>query len=197
MLSARAALRGVAGFLLGLVLWFGFARPYDRTIAFGAQALANVFESPNVTRLEPGKGEVRLERRDFPPGSPRPGLPVTDIHFNFVLLTALFALDPRPLRGPHVVGFLAACGILWLVHIVALVFQVQSVYVTSLGAWSLAHYGPVARNFWAGGWHFYQIAARFAAPFVLWWFFGRREDEKKPREKPREKPRRGKGKKKG
>ncbi len=184
MLSGRAALRGLVGFLLGLAFWFGFSRPYERSLAAGAQALTNLFESPDVTRLQPGSGEILLDRRDFPPGSARPGLPAPDIHFNFVLLAALFAIDPRPLRGEHVVLFLAAAVALWLVHVVALVFQVQSVYALSLGAWSDANYGTVARNFWAAGWHFYQIAGRFAAPFALWWLFGRREGEE-ALEKPR------------
>ena len=35
--------------------------------------------------------------------------------------------------------------------------------------------GRVARNFWAAGFHFYQIAGRFAAPFALWWGLGRPE----------------------
>jgi hypothetical protein len=176
-LSARAALRGVAGFLLALAFWFGFSRPYETTVAAAAQTLMNLFESPDVTRLTAGSGEFRLDRRDFPPGSARPGLPAPDIHFNFVLLAALFAMDPRPLEGRHLARFLAAAAVLWVVHVVALVFQVQSVYATSLGAWSEAHYGRFATNFWATGWHFYQIAGRFAAPFVLWWFFRRRETE--------------------
>ena len=45
--------------------------------------------------------------------------------------------------------------------------------------WSDAHYGPVARNIWAGGFHFYQIAGRFAAPFTLWWLLERPELETK------------------
>ena len=142
-----------------------------------AQALTNIFESPNVTRLTAGNGEFLLDRRDFPPGSARPGLPAPDIHFNFVLLAALFAIDPRPLEGRHLLKFLAAAGVLWLIHCIALVFQVQSVYATGLGPWSNAHYGKISKNFWAAGWHFYQIAGRFAAPFALWWFFGRREPE--------------------
>lgn len=129
-----------------------------------------------MTRLEAGKGDFRLDRRDFPPGSARPGLPAPDIHFNFVLLAALFALDPRPLEGGHVARFLGAAAALWGIHALALIFQVHSVYATSLGAWSEANYGRAARNFWAAGWHFYQIAGRFAAPFALWWFFGRREE---------------------
>jgi hypothetical protein len=50
------------------------------------------------------------------------------------------------------------------------VFQVRSVYATALGAWSAAHYGSAARNFWTGGFHFYEVAGRFAAPFAIWWW---------------------------
>ncbi|HEV8231129.1 MAG TPA: hypothetical protein VGQ75_02180 [Thermoanaerobaculia bacterium] len=189
MLSGRAALRGLVGFLLALAFWFGFSRPYERTLAAGAQTLTNLFESPDVTRLVPGEGEILLDRRDLPPGSARPGLPAPDIHFNFVLLAALFAMDPRPLAGAHVTRFLAAAVSLWVIHVIALVLEIHSVYATSLGAWSQAHYGAVARNLWATGWHFYLIAGRFAAPFVLWWLFGRRE-ESEPFERPRRKKRR-------
>ena len=179
-MSARAGLRGLIGFLLALAFWFGFSGPYEKTVAVAAQALTNVFESPDVTRLEAEKGEFRLDRRDFPPGSARPGLSAADIHFNFVLLAALFAIDRRPLAGRHVTRFLGAAGLLWVAHVLALIFQVQSVYATSLGAWSEAHYGRLASNFWATGWHFYLIAGRFAAPFALWWFFRAREVEPEP-----------------
>jgi hypothetical protein len=189
MLSGRAALRGLVGFVLALAFWFGFSRPYERTLAAGAQTLTNLFESPDVTRLVPGKGEILLDRRDLPPGSARPGLPATDIHFNFVLLAALFAMDPHPLASAHVTRFLAAAVSLWAIHVLALVLEIHSVYATSLGAWSQAHYGTVARNLWATGWHFYLIAGRFAAPFALWWLFGRRE-ESQPLERPRRKKRR-------
>jgi hypothetical protein len=193
-LCARAGLRGLLGFLLALAFWFGFSGPYEKTVAIAAQALTNVFESPDVTRLEAEKGEFRLDRRDFPPGSARPGLSAADIHFNFVLLAALFAIDRRPLAGRHVTRFLAAAGLLWIVHVLALVFQVQSVYATSLGAWSEAHYGRLASNFWATGWHFYLIAGRFAAPFALWWFFRAREVEGEPATESRRPGRRKKRK---
>jgi hypothetical protein len=176
-LTLRSLLRGLVGFLVGIAFWFGFSRPYETTVAVASQALTNVFESPNVTRLTAGRGEFLLDRRDFPPGSARPGLPAPDIHFNFVLLAALFAMDRRPLEAAHVTRFLVAGAVLWFIHVVALAFQVQSIYATSLGAWSDAHYGRFSSNFWAAGWHFYQIAGRFAAPFALWWFFGRREED--------------------
>lgn len=176
-LTVRSLARGLVGFLLAIAFWFGFSRTYETTVAVAAQALTNIFESPDVTRLRSGKGEFLLDRRDFPPGSARPGLPAPDIHFNFVLLAALFAMDRRPLEASHVTRFFAASAVLSVVHVLALVFQVQSIYATSLGAWSDAHYGRISSNFWAAGWHFYLIAGRFAAPFALWWFFGRREEQ--------------------
>ncbi len=178
--GSGVALRLLVGFLLGLAFWVGFAAPYERSIAAGAEFILRLTENPAVTRLKPlgGSAEILVERQDFPPNSPRPGLPAPDLHFNFVILAALFALHPKPWRGDRVGVFLIACVALWLVHIAALVFQVRFVYATRLGPWSAAHYGRLARNFWASGFHFYQIAGRFAAPFVLWWPFARTERSK-------------------
>jgi len=44
-----------------------------------------------------------------------------------------------------------------------------------LGEWSAANYGAIARNFWAGGFHFYQICGRLAAPFAIWWALAKRD----------------------
>lgn len=172
-LDARAALRAAAGFAVALLLWFAFAAPYERALAAAARLALRAFERPAATALEASNGEIRVERADFPPDSPRPGLPAADIHFNFVILAALFALAPHPLRPAAFGRFWIAAALLGVVHVAALVFQVESVYATRLGPWSAAHYGPVARNLWAGGFHFYQIVGRFAAPFVLWWGLGR------------------------
>lgn len=115
-----------------------------------------------------------MDRADFPPDSPRPGLPADDIHFNLVLLAALFALQPHFVRGESLLRLFAAGAALFAAHVAALVFQVESLYATRLGDWSAVHYGPVARNLWAGGFHFYLIAGRFALPFALWWLLAER-----------------------
>ena len=175
MFDSRAVIRLLLGFLVALGVWFLFAPAYERAVAPAAEFLIRLGERPGVTRLEAPGGEFLVNRADFPPGAPHPGLPAPDLHFNFVLLAAFFALSPRPWRGDRVVRLLLAVFFLYLIHVVFLVFQVQSVYATSLGAWSAAHYGAMARNFWAAGFHFYQIAGRFAAPFALWWLFGRIE----------------------
>ena len=174
-LDGRAAVRMAAGFAAGLVSWLAFSGPYEKTVASTASVLIRTFESPSVTSLSAPGGEIRVDRSDFPPASPRPGLPAADLHFNFVLLAALFAFVPHPLEPRRFLRFWLAAAGLWAIHVLALVFQVESVYATRLGAWSEAHYGSFARNFWTAGFHFYQIAGRFAAPFALWWLMVRPE----------------------
>jgi hypothetical protein len=176
----RTAARLAAGFLAGLLFWTAFSSAYEAVLAAGAERLARLTERPPVTRLQARAGEILVERADFPPAAPRPGLPAADFHFNFVLLAALFALAKKPWRGEWVARFLLAVVLLGLVHVTAVVFAVRSIYAIRLGAWSAAHYGVVARNFWAGGFHFYQIAGRFAAPFALWWLFARVEAAPEP-----------------
>jgi hypothetical protein len=166
----RGALARLAlGFATGLAFWLVFSPPYGRFLAWTAQTAIRLFERPPVTRLAASGGEILVDRADFPPASPRPGLDGPDLHFNFVLLCALFALDRHPLSPRPFGRFWTAAALLALVHVGALVFQVESVYATRLGPWSEAHYGTFARNVWAGGFHFYLIAGRFAAPFALWW----------------------------
>lgn len=161
----RALLRVAIGFLLGLAFWYAFSQPYERLLAFAAEPLLRVFERPAVTRLSAASGEILVDRSDFPPAAPRPGLPAADLHFDFVILAALFGLSP-PRRVPRAA---AAVAILFVVHVIALCCQVESLYATRLGAWSAANYGAFARNFWSTSFHIYQIAGRFAAPFAIWW----------------------------
>ena len=168
----RPALRGAIGFVLGVALWSALSAPYERLLAGTAEAVLRAGERPAVTRLDAKNGEIVVERSDFPPAAPRPGLPASDIHFDFVILVALFAAT-RPFRFERA---LLAAAILFVLHVAAVVCQVESLYATRLGAWSEAHYGVFARNFWAGAFHVWQIAGRFAAPFAIWWPLGRSAD---------------------
>ena len=194
MFDGRAALRLLIGFLLALAFFLLFASTYERVLAPSAEFLLRLGESPAVTRVEAADKEFLVKRADFPPGAPYPGLPSRDLHFNFVLLGALFALPPRPWRQKNVTRFLLAALCLFAVHVVFLVFQVESVYANNFRDWSAAHYSAFERNFWGAGFHFYQIAGRFAAPFAIWWFFGRPEPPE-PTEEPARGPRRKKKRK--
>jgi hypothetical protein len=171
--------RGAIGFAIGLAIWIVLAPPYERVVAGAAELVLRLAERPAVTRLSPRPGEFILERADFPPAAPRPGLPTADLHFNFVMLATLFALV-SPLRPGRVALGLA---ILFAVHVLALCCQVESLYATRLGPWSEAHYGLFARNAWAAAFHFYQIAGRFAAPFAIWWPLGGWENEEERQER--------------
>ncbi|HYB52648.1 MAG TPA: hypothetical protein VEG84_02170 [Thermoanaerobaculia bacterium] len=179
--AARAPLaalcRALAGFLLAIGFWYLMRAPYDRLLANAGELLLRAVESPPVTRLTARGGEILVARADFPPAAPQPGLPAADLHFNVAILAALFALDRHPLDASRVAALLAAGILLFLVHVVALAFDVRSLYATGLGPWSAARYSPLARNFWAGGFHFYEVAGRFAAPFAIWWPFRREPEE--------------------
>ncbi len=175
--------RGAIGFAVGLGLWLALAPPYERALAGAAETILRIGERPAVTRLEAKSGEIIVERGDFPPAAPRPGLPAADLHFNFVILAALFALVPPFRPGRAAIG----AAILFAVHVFALCCQVESLYATRLGPWSEAHYGTFSRNFWASAFHVYQIAVRFAAPFAIWWPLGGWESEQQGRQKREEK----------
>lgn len=166
-------MRLALGFGAGLAFWLAFSGPYDRVLAWSAETAIRTVESSAATLLAASAGEIRVDRADFPPASPRPGLAGGDLHFNFVMLCALFALNRHPLSPRPFGRFWIAAALLALTHVAALVFQVEALYATRLGPWSEAHYGAFARNFWAGGFHFYLIAGRFAAPFALWWWLER------------------------
>lgn len=163
--------RGALGFLLGLVLWWALSVPYARLLATLSEPLIHVAERPTVTHLIADGTELTIDRSDFPRDSPRPGLRLMDLTFNIILLTTLFAVNRPVLSDRNVGGLLLACLALVLVHVAAVVVNVQSIYALRLGAWSQRNYGVVARNFWGVAAHFYSLVGVFGASFALWWLF--------------------------
>jgi len=163
--------KGAAGFLLGLLFWWSLSTPYARLLATLSEPLIRIAERPPVTRLIASGTELTIDRDDFPRASPRPSLLLMDLTANIILLTTLFAANRRPLSDRNALGFLLASLTLVVVHVAAVVMNVESIYALRLGPWSALHYGPVARNFWGAGAHFYSIAGVFGAAFALWWLF--------------------------
>lgn len=168
----RLALKALAGFVAGLALWLMLSPLYDRAIAAGAEKVMRVFERPKVTRLTPaGDGSIRVDRTDFDPRSPRPGIRVSDLTFNFALLTALFAVSRRIFSDRNIGGFFAASAILALTHIGATIARVMSIYVAKLGAWSRVTYSEFDRNLWGVADHGYRLVFMYAIAFGLWFLF--------------------------
>ena len=161
--------KGAAGFLLGLVFWWALSSPYARLLASLSEPLIRVTERPPVTRLIADGTNLTIDRDDFPRASPRPALLLMDITANIILLTTLFSVTRKPMGDRNIPSFLLACLALVLVHVAAVIVNVQSIYALRLGPWSAQHYGPLARNFWGAAAHFYSVAGVFGAPFALWW----------------------------
>jgi hypothetical protein len=163
--------KGASGFLFGLLFWWALASPYARLLATLSEPLIRFGEHQPVTRLIADGTELTIDRTDFPRSSPRPGLLLMDLTANVILLTTLFAVNPRPLSDRNVTGLLLASLVLVFIHVAAVVMNVESIYALRLGPWSERNYGPIARNFWGAGAHFYSIVGVFGAGFALWWLF--------------------------
>lgn len=173
----RVALKALAGFIAGLVLWVFLSPVYDRMIAAGAEATMRLFERPSVTRLRMAADNfVTVDREDFDPRSKRPAIPVRDLTFNFLLLTALFAASKRTFSDRNIGGFFIAAVILALTHVFGTITEVMSIYVAKLGMWSRVHYSDFARHGWGVANHFYRLVLMYAIAFALWWIFRGRGD---------------------
>ncbi|HEY0139860.1 MAG TPA: hypothetical protein VGF48_03130 [Thermoanaerobaculia bacterium] len=186
-IELRAALKALAGFVAGLVLWIAFTPQYDRMIARGAEMTLRAFEKPAVTRLKKIDDKfTSVDREDFDPRSKRPGIQLRDLTFNFILLCALFAIHPRAISDRNILGFVLASLALALTHVIATVAEVMSIYVAKLGPWSRVHYSDLERNIWGVASHGYRMVLMYAIAFGLWYVF------RAPAEAVREKPRREK-----
>ena len=190
-LDWRLALKAFAGFLAGLALWVLLTPSYDRVIAASAEKVIRVFEKPPVTRLtRKDDGYTTVDRTDFDRRSTRrPAMPIKDLTFNIILLTALFAASKRVFSDRNIGGFLIAAVILALTHILGTIAEVMSIYVAKLGMWSTVNYTEFERNFWGVANHSYRLVLMYAFAFALWWAFRDKSEnvEKAAARRPRQK----------
>jgi hypothetical protein len=145
--------------------------PYARLLAPVSEAIMRTAERPPVTRIIADGTELVIDRDDFPRASPRPGLLLTDLTANIIVLTTLFAVAQHPLSDRNIGGLFVASLVLVAVHVTAVIVNVESIYALRLGPWSARNYGPVARNFWGASAHFYSVVGVFGSAFALWWVF--------------------------
>ena len=153
-------------------VWLALTPTYNRFLVGAGENVVHLLESPDVTGLLPSlddRNYAYITRSDFPPARRRvTSFRVTDLHFNLVLLGTLFLAVPgvpwrRRLENLGW-GLLAAV----FFHLLLVLFRVEFVYATQLGAWSHDHYGPFARNFWGLGKHLLDLPLKLAFPFVMW-----------------------------
>jgi hypothetical protein len=159
------------------LLWALAAPVYNRFLLGSAENLVHLTESPDVTDLMRKDDHFAyVSRRDFPPSrSLVHSFRVTDVHFHLVMLAALFLAVPGIPWRRRLQNLGWALLITVFFDILLIFFQVKFAYATRLGAWSLAHYGAFARNFWGLGKHLLDLPLKFSLPFVLWAGFYLRE----------------------
>jgi hypothetical protein len=167
-------LRLVRNALLWLVpvvfLWTVFAPVYNRFLLGSAQNLVRLTEYPGVTDLlRKDDHFAYIGRKDFPPARALVNsFRVTDVHFHLLMLGVLFLAVPGIPWRRRLENLGWAVLITVFFDIFLIFFYVKATYAARLGAWSLAHYGAFARNFWGLGQHLLDLPFKFSLPFLLW-----------------------------
>ena len=158
-----------AGLIAGTVLWLVLFRPVlDIGTAKLAETLIRAFEYPRVTRLVVRDHRAEIRRADFRSSSRIPTVPLTEIHFNTIVLLALYLALPGPFRLKNLERLFMAWATLYLTQSLNLLFHVKTLYALGLGEWSRVHYSDFSRNFWGFLQYFTDLPGRFSFPFLLW-----------------------------
>ena len=125
------ALRFIGGATVGIAIWWYATPAYDGLLS-AALHLVGVAAEPvgrtvTVTRI----GTLPIH------------VPADQLTYNFILFAGLLAaMPPRVWRG--IVAFLALC----VAHAIALYTTIEATYALQAGAYSEAHYSPLAQDFW-------------------------------------------------
>ncbi len=164
-------LRNVLLWLLPVAaVWVLLTPIYNRFLTQSAENLVRLTESPGVTRLQVRETHYFvINRTDVPaPKGWLASVRVTDTHFPWILLGALFLAVPKiswRTRWANF-GWASLCSIFF--HIFALFLWVKFVYATQLGSFSQEHFSAFSQNFWGLAKHLVDLPFKFALPLLLW-----------------------------
>jgi hypothetical protein len=152
------------------LLWMLLTPLYNRVLLESAQKLVRLTEYPSVTDLlRKDTHFAYIGRRDFPPAKALVhSFRVTDVHFHLIMVGVLFLAIPRVPWRKRLENLGWAALITIFFDIFLIVFYVKSTYAVQLGAWSFAHYGAFARNFYGLAKHLLDLPFKLALPFLLW-----------------------------
>jgi hypothetical protein len=181
--SRSWAVRFIRNVLLWLIpvwaVWTLLTPGYNRFLMAASGRIVRLTESPGVTDIlahPQSRHAAYMSRRDFPPARRLVHqIWVTDVHFHLVLLGALFLALPGISWRERLANLGQAALITVFFDLLVLFFIVKAFYATGLGPWSLAHYGPFARNFYGIARHLLDLPFKLALPLLLWAGFYLRE----------------------
>ena len=157
--------------VVAMVLWLMVRPALDVAVPKLAEVLIRAFEYPRVTRLVPSDHWVEVRRSDFRSGSAIPKVPLTEIHFNTIVLLALHLATARPFSRIQLERLFMAWCVLYLTQSLNLLFHVKTIYALALGEWSGQNYNAFTRNLFASLQYFTDLPGRFAFPFLIWMGF--------------------------
>lgn len=167
-------------------MWALLTPFYNRFLLVASENLLNITESPNATRIiANGRHDAFVTRRDLPPSrNLAHAFRVTDVHFHLVLLGALFLAVPGVPWRRKLENLGWAVLVTVFFDLFLCFFVVKAAYATKLGAWSLAHYGPFARNAYGLIRHLLDLPFKLGLPLLLWaaFYLGRMLEEVRIRE---------------
>ena len=154
--------------LVAMAVWLLLRPVLDTAISGFSQLLIRSCEYPRVTRLVVEDHTAEVHRSDLRTDSGIPAIPLTEKHFNTIVLLALYLALPRPFSRRQLERLFMGWCILYLSQTMNLFFHVKCLYALSLGEWSLQHYSDFARDFYGFWRYFTDLPGRFSFPFLIW-----------------------------
>jgi len=154
--------------VVAMVVWLLMRPILDHAVAGMAELLIRAFEYPKVTQLVVEAHAAEIRRADFRTGSGIPSFPLTQVHFNAIVLLTLYLSLSRPFSRRQLERLAMGWFVLFLLQTLNLEFHVKMIYATALGEWSTHHYSDFSRNVYGFLQYFTDLPGRFGAPFLIW-----------------------------
>ncbi len=154
--------------IIAMVVWLLLRPVLDSAVAGFTQLLVRSFEYPRVTRLITEDHRAKVVRSDFRTDSGIPSIPLTEKHFNTIVLLALYLALPRPFGRRQLERLFMGWCVLYLTQTMNVFFHVKCLYAFSLGEWSIQNYSNFARDFYGFLRYFTDLPGRFSFPFLIW-----------------------------
>ena len=154
--------------IAAVVIWLLLRPAIDTAVAGLAQTLIRSFEYPRVTRLVVEDRQAQMRRTDLRTDSKVPGVSMTEVTFNTIVLLALYLALPHPFSRRQLERLFMGWCVLYLSQSINLLFHVKTLYAMGLGEWSQHHYSDLARNVFGFGRYFTDLPGRFSFPFLIW-----------------------------
>jgi hypothetical protein len=153
---------------LSMLLWFLLRPGLDVGVSWLSETLTRAFEYPKATRLEVVDHRAQVRRSDLHAKSGIPAIPLTEIHFNTIVLLALYLSLRRPLSRRQLERLLMGWSLLFVSQSLNLLFHLKIIYSMQLGEWSLRVYSDLDRNVYGFLRYFTDLPGRFSFPFLIW-----------------------------